>query len=65
MLCQILLQSVERCGLQCKHKIAIHTHIYKLLNEGWFWGLGATTEEAMMKFSGSLTMRVNAIGRFL
>ena len=29
------------------------------------WGLGATIGETMMKFSGSRTMRVSAIGIFL
>ena len=36
--------------------------MYKLLNGGWFWGLEAMIGEAMMKFSGSCTMRVSTIG---
>ena len=40
-------------------------YIYKLLNGGWFWGLGAMIGETMMKFSGSCTMRVSGIGIFL
>ena len=51
----------------CDTYIHTHTHIYiyKLLNRGWFWGLGAMTRETMMKISGSRTMIVNAIGIFL
>ena len=37
-------------------------YIYKLLNGGWFWELGAMIRESMMKFSGSRTMRTSAIG---
>ena len=40
-------------------------YIYKLLNGEWFWGLRAMIGEAMMKFFGSRTMRVSAIGIFL
>ena len=42
----------------------VHTYIHKLLNRGWFWGLGAMIGATMMKFSRSRTMRVSAIGIF-
>ena len=32
---------------------------------GWFLDLGAMIGETMMQFSGSLTMKVSTIGRFL
>ena len=35
------------------------------MNEGWFRGRGAMIGETMMKYSGSRTMRVSAIGIFL
>ena len=77
---QILLKSVERCGLQRIHEIAMHINIWYLylyiyiFERRVFWGLGARIRETglgariretMMKFSGKRTMRVSAIGIFL
>ena len=56
----------------CNQTSSIHINtyiyiygIYKLLIGGWFWGPRAMIGETMMKFSGSRTIRVSAIGIFL
>ena len=46
------------------HKKYIYIYKDKLLNGGWFCGLGAMIGETTMKFSGRRTMRVSAIAIF-
>ena len=67
MLRQMVLQSVERCGLQCTHKIAIHTHIYNILTFEWEVVLGSRGHDRGKydEIFRKRTMRVSAIGIFL